>query len=374
MAAGPAVLLTMPYPIEPPFSGAAVRMRHLVKILQEAGLTCTVVAPLGEGGAVPRAEKEMGATLWPIPSRPRVRHFLNPSLMRGSLIAARQGAHLFILGFPYQIFSLWPIAKRFRIPILLDEHNIEWLRFRDLHGRLAGVSMRWVEQLAIRRAAAVSCVSTADQAGLRACFGVNAILAPNGVDTAHFQPGPPDPLLRAMHAIEDNHHVLLFFGPFDYLPNREAATFLRDCLLPAVVRAHPNTTLVLAGRNPPALAAHPNLRITGPVPDMVPYLQLADLVLVPLLQGGGTRLKILEAMACGRCVIATPRGAAGLDIAPGSIILPDLDQFEGTVVDLLKDADARAAIGNAARQASLAHDWRLTLQDFVRLVRRFTDS
>jgi glycosyltransferase involved in cell wall biosynthesis len=278
------------------------------------------------------------------------------------------------LGFPYQVFSLWPIARRYRIPILLDEHNIEWLRFRDLHGRLAGLGMRWVEQFAIRRAAAVSCVSIADQAGLMACYGINATVAPNGVDTAHFFPAPPNPSLRARLGIEDNHNVLLFFGPFDYLPNRRAAELLRERLLPAVVCVRPNTTLVLAGRNPPVLAPHPNLRITGPVPDLAPYLHLADIVLVPLLQGGGTRLKILEAMACGRCVISTPLGATGLDVPAGSLVTAEFDQFEAAVLRHLNDTGARLATGTAARQASLTYDWDQTLEGLVGLVRRYADG
>lgn len=374
MGAGPAVFLTMPYPVEPPFSGAAVRIRALVRVLEEAGVRCAVMAPLGEGGDVLTAEKALGAVFRPISSRPRIRHFLNPSLMRESLAAARQGARVFVLGFPYQIFSLWPIAQRYSIPILLDEHNVEWRRFRDLHGRLAGIGMRWVERFAMRRAAAVFCVSTVDQADLHTAYAIHALLAPNGVDTTHFRPEPPDPSLKTRLGIEDNHHVLLFFGPFDYLPNREAAGILRERLLPAILRARPNTTLILAGRNPPALAPHTNLRIAGPVPDMVPYIQLADLILVPLLRGGGSRLKILEAMACGRCVISTPLGASGLDVPADSLVVAELDQFEAAAVRHLTDTGARLAVGAAARQASLTYDWRHALQGLVALVRRYADS
>jgi len=99
--------------------------------------------------------------------------------------------------------------------------------------------------------------------------------------------------------------------------------------------------------------------VHGTVPDMRPYYRDAAIVVVPLLHGGGTRLKILEAGACGKAIVSTSVGAEGLDFCPGrDLVLADsAEDFAEAVIRLRGDEGQRAHLGRSARQASLKYDW-----------------
>src|SRR5690606_7597333 len=123
------------------------------------------------------------------------------------------------------------------------------------------------------------------------------------VDTGFFEPRPQD---------EDEGRVM-FLGSMDWLPNQDGIRFYCDEVWPEVVRQRPSATFQVVGRNPPpavrALAERPGIEVTGSVPDVRPYLAQASVVVVPLLVGGGTRLKIYEAMAMARATVSTTIGA-----------------------------------------------------------------
>jgi len=191
----------------------------------------------------------------------------------------------------------------------------------------------------------VIAVSEPDAAIFRRRYGwqhVDAI--DTAVDTDFFQPQP-------QQEVRDR---VVFLGSMDWLPNQDGVRFFADDVWPEVIRARPSAVFQIVGRNPPpavvALAQRPGIEVTGSVPDVRPHLAQASAVVVPLLVGGGTRLKIYEAMAMARATVSTTIGAEGLPVAAGTHYLQadTPAQFAGDVVRLLEDDALRRRIGDDA--------------------------
>jgi sugar transferase (PEP-CTERM/EpsH1 system associated) len=178
----------------------------------------------------------------------------------------------------------------------------------------------------------------------------------NGVDCARFQP--------LAEAPEGND--LLFTGVLGYPPNADAVRFFCREILPLVRRAVPDARLLIVGQSPPpdvrALAESEAVELLSDVADIVPCYQRARLAVVPLRAGGGTRLKILEAMALGRAVVSTTIGCEGIGVSHGRDILvaDQAEAFAAGVVWLLRDPAARAELAARARQTvERDYDWPL---------------
>lgn len=178
----------------------------------------------------------------------------------------------------------------------------------------------------------------------------------NGVDTTSFTPanGPGT--------------SLVFVGTMDYFPNVEAAVSFARTVWPALRRQFPNLTLAIVGANPVpevrALAEVEGVTVTGTVPDVRPYYRDALAAIVPLRTGGGTRLKILEAMAAGVPVISSTLGAEGLAVSPDADILiaePDRPEEWIRFVSALSDSpELRARIVSAGRELAVSrYDWEV---------------
>jgi len=145
--------------------------------------------------------------------------------------------------------------------------------------------------------------------------------------------------------------AIAFSGNFDYHPNQTAVAWFAQHAWPKLAAAHPNLKWRLIGMNPESIhrtVAHlPRVELTGPVSDAVDELARAKVVVVPLLSGSGTRLKIVEAWAAGRAVIATPLGAEGFPT--DSLLVAPLDRFTQAVEDVLTDPTLRAHLATKGR-------------------------
>ena len=148
-----------------------------------------------------------------------------------------------------------------------------------------------------------------------------------------------------------------------YHPNQQAIRWFLDAIFPLIQRQIPDARLVVAGASPPQwllARASTHVEVTGWVPDIRPHLQRASVVIAPLLIGGGTRVKILEAQAMRRPVVSTTLGAEGLGTRHGvSIMLADdAASFAARVVDLLSDAELATRIAAQGRTHAARHfDW-----------------
>lgn len=195
---------------------------------------------------------------------------------------------------------------------------------------------------------AVIAVSEQDRRTFEREYGWGHVHAVDtAVDSEYFRPPGG--------AAEDPGRVV-FVGSMDWMPNQDGVKFFARQAWPRILGARPGARFQVVGRNAPAdiraLGQLEGVEVTGTVPDVRPYLAGAAVVVVPLLVGGGTRIKIFEAMAMGKAVVSTTIGAEGLPVEPGEhlILADDPEDLAAAVVGLMGDPGRRAALGAAARR------------------------
>jgi polysaccharide biosynthesis protein PslH len=258
---------------------------------------------------------------------------------------------------------------------VLFQHNVEsviWRRhFENQTGRLKRAffhtqwqKMRAFERASCRRFDAVVAVSEVDRALMRDEFGLsNVYEVPTGVDTDYFRP----------LAGESAPFELVFTGSMDWMPNEDAILYFAKEILPRITSAIPAVSVTVVGRNPsPALTAlaesDRRIAITGRVDDVRPYIGRAAAYIVPIRVGGGTRLKIYEAMAMERPVVSTTIGAEGLPVSDGEelMIADGPEEFAEAVLRVL--GDARLAMRLGCRAGSVVRErfgWERAASRFV---------
>jgi polysaccharide biosynthesis protein PslH len=261
------------------------------------------------------------------------------------------------------------LPDRLPCPAVIFTHNVEseiWRRhaettpgaiarrlYRAQHARMLRFEAR-----TLARFDGVLAVSDADRQSFDALYP-GAIrrpvhVVPTGVDTDYFAPAPSDPASRE----------LVFTGSMDWLPNEDAMQYFCRDILPLIRAEEPGVHLSIVGRAPtPAvkrLADEHGIRVTGRVDDVRPYMKAAAVYVVPLRIGGGTRLKIFEAMSMGKAVVSTTIGAEGLPVTAGEHVMlaDDPPAFAAAVVGLLRDPAQRARVETAARTlVREKYDW-----------------
>lgn len=244
------------------------------------------------------------------------------------------------------------------VPVVLFAHNVEhmiWKRLSQNEIRLwrrALLELEWrkmrqYERRACSRASLTIAVSEADRALLTAnALGASISSIPTGVDTSYFTP----------NGIPEAPAHLVFTGSMDWHPNEDGILHFIDALLPSIRREMPEVSLTVVGRNPTRrllkAAAEAGIQVTGTVDDVRPYVAKAAVYVVPLRVGGGTRLKIFEALAMGKAVVSTAVGAEGLPLLPGIHFLQagDAAEFSRAVISLLRDPGRRRELGMAGRR------------------------
>lgn len=244
------------------------------------------------------------------------------------------------------------------VPVVLFAHNVEhqiWKRLSLVERSLWRRPLLEMEWRKMRRREARACaglpltiaVSEADQAQLATMApGARVCAIPTGVDVDYFRPDRG----------KEKPNRLVFTGSMDWFPNEDGMLHFLDDILPRIRRDIPDVALTIVGRNPSprlrAAATQAGVLVTGTVPDVRPYMAEASVYVVPLRIGGGTRLKIFEALAMGKTVVSTTIGAEGLPLTPGlhGLLADDPANFAHAVVSLIRDAERRRKLGEAGRQ------------------------
>jgi sugar transferase (PEP-CTERM/EpsH1 system associated) len=201
--------------------------------------------------------------------------------------------------------------------------------------------------------------------------GVPCTLVLNGIDTASFQPAP-----KNIH----DHPVIVFVGRMDYFPNIEGIVYFAKQILPIIRQSIPKAELRIVGSSPTRevrkLASRPGISVTGHVPDVRPYLREAIVSIAPLRIARGTQNKILEAMAAGVPVVATPEAAKGIQAVPGEhlLVADTVQAFANHVINVLQNAELRSRLSERGRQQiENSHVWPLSMEildNVLRQIRR----
>ena len=250
-------------------------------------------------------------------------------------------------------------------PLVLGTQNIEhqlWQQRAARAGRperpalLAEAERTLLEEVAAWQRADVCIAVTAEDAAViqAAAPDTPVWVVPAGVDHEPAAGRADHQAAAALRRRYGGAPLLVFGANFAYAPNVEAARYLSEQVLPGVRAVLPETVLLLPGNAPPPavqqLADPPWIVVPGKVPSLRAYLLAADLVVVPLLSGGGVKMKVLEALRLGRPVVTTPVGAQGLlPAAAGAIaVADDREQFSGSIVALWRDPAHRRAMAEAA--------------------------
>lgn len=259
--------------------------------------------------------------------------------------------------------------------VVFDDHNAEYLlqqrafeTDRRHLRRWLGAAYSFIQWQKLRRYEALICrladrvvvVSEADAQALgRLSRDVHPTIIPNGVDVASYRAFtmPPDfPPLQEP--------ALTFTGKMDFRPNVDGVLWFWQEVWPLVRARVPEAHFYVVGQRPhPRLAPmsrDPTVTVTGFVPDVRPYIAGATVYVIPLRIGGGTRLKVLEAMAMGKAIVSTSLGCEGFPLRSGEhLLLADTPSaFAEAVLALLEDASRRQALGVAAQSlAASRYDW-----------------
>jgi sugar transferase (PEP-CTERM/EpsH1 system associated) len=280
------------------------------------------------------------------------------------------GVDLVVADFLQAAANVTPAAAP---PTVLFAHNVEhviWQRMRDVERRgwrrallaLESRKMLRYEAHACARSRLTIAVSDADRRLLAAAApGARVRAIPTGVDVDYFAPD----------GVAEIPGRLVFTGSMDWYPNEDGIVHFIEAVLPRVRREVPAATLSVVGRSPSArlraAAAAAGVHVTGLVDDVRPHMAQAAVCVVPLRIGGGTRLKIFEALSMAKAVVSTSVGAEGLPLAPDRHFLQADDpvRFAEAVTSLLRDSARRRAMGAAGRRlVQERYSWSKVVDEF----------
>lgn len=266
-----------------------------------------------------------------------------------------------------------------KVPMVLFQHNMEamiWKRLAEssknpikrfyLNNQFQRFS-KWEMQLS-RLFDGIITVSDDDSRYARDQYRLKNVRGhvPTGVDVDYFAP---------RKEILADERTIGFLGSMDWLANIQAVDYFVREIYPKIRRRIPDVRFVVIGRNPPKsisdlASGDPSITVTGSVEDVRPHLKACDLMVVPLLTGGGTRIKILEAMAMGVPTVSTTIGAEGLELKRGLHleIADHADEFANVTIDLLSDKQRRQTLADTAHERLVRENgWKMVVDHFLDL-------
>jgi len=270
----------------------------------------------------------------------------------------------------------WRRANGARPLVVFDDHNCEYVLQRRAFETDVRRPERWpgalysliqwkklarYERRCCKAADRVVAVSETDAGALKSLVtGLGVTVVPNGVDIPAYDPHTVEPFDLGPMAI-------VFTGKMDFRPNVDGVLWFVQQVLPLVQVEIPEAHFYIVGQRPHrrvnALRSDPAVTVSGFVPSTPPYIAGAAVYVVPLRMGGGTRLKVLEAMALGKAVVSTSLGCEGFpSMRAGEHLLVEDDEaaFARAVVTLLRDSSQRGTLGEAARALVAArYDWAM---------------
>lgn len=395
------ILCVTPHVPWPLHGGPAVRIYNLVAGLADQGHEVTLLA----GSASP--EEEPIDELDPIVSETHLYRQEPPPRLLGLLrslasslpypsekflsedytdelrrLVESQGFDLALVNYTFMLDAA-PEDVLADVPVVLDQHESEielwqdYVQTGDLVERtFARLNLRKVERMVDRafdRADALVCVSPeeARAASARLPEATPVWTVPNGVDVERYRPGDS-------RAEEPR---IMFCAGMSVERNVRAGTWFANEVFPSVRAEVDDAEFWIVGANPTddieRLGTRGGIEVTGTVLDVRPYYQDAAVVVAPNRQGGFSKVKMTEAMAMGKAIVASPNGAQGLDVEEGRhcSVRGTAEAFAREVADLLQDPKRRAAMGDAARELAVRrYAWSTVTRELDDRIRKLVSN
>jgi glycosyltransferase involved in cell wall biosynthesis len=381
-AARPRLLFVSSRYLFPADSGGKIRTVSVLRGMRDGAFELHLASPLPESGsAVDTAQLDQICDQfigWPMQPRgalfrwTRMRHLASrlpvavatdysSSGRRSIAEQLRQKPDLVVVDFPHAAVLAPP---PYSCPSVLFTHNVEAEIFRR-HAQAANDPLRravWRNQAAkmaryerelLAQFDAVVAVAERDRNHFRSVYGANHVsLIPTGVDLDYFSYSTTPPLRDA------NAGTVVFTGSMDWMANIDGIEHFMDQVWPDIAKARPGAKFIVVGKNPPpslverATAMRLNWTFTGFVGDVRPYVRDAHVYVIPLRVGGGTRIKVYEAMAMGCPLVATRIGVEGLPVEDGRHFV-EADrpaEMAASILALLSDNERRVRLASQARR------------------------
>lgn len=275
-----------------------------------------------------------------------------------------------------------PLFKRHRCRIVLDLHAVEAAMFESIGASTPGDDLRakvlrnilpdrvkLIERQAANSVDQIWLCSKEDARLMKKLHGPSApiCVVPNTVNIAHYEAARAG-LCPRPESVAPTRRTLIFPAVFYWEPNAAAAHFLVEEVFPHLVRVFPECQLLLVGASPtPLMTAaadrEPRIVVTGGVPDTLPFFAAATVMAVPLRQGGGTRLKILEGLAANVSIISTRKGAEGLEMEDGTHLLfaESAEEFIAAIKRIWTDEHLAKNLADQGRALLIrAYSWEVS--------------
>lgn len=275
-------------------------------------------------------------------------------IARALWLASRKPVGAYLSEFPAYVRPLRFARSLFGGKLLLVQHNVEYERIRGQVPELTEKNFRTLKQLELAMCAlADAIVAVSDNDRFKMIEdGVEARKVhtiPHGVDLQSFRDTPVIDV-RERFDIPRGDRLLVYHGTYSYPPNLEAMQVMAGELLPRLARRGVEVSVLAIGSHAPDFPLHEKVRFVGSILDLAEVLPAADLAVVPLQDGGGTRMKILDYFAAGVPVISTSKGIEGIPVTSGreALVIDDFDGMADAVERLLANPDEAAALSGAA--------------------------
>ena len=287
-------------------------------------------------------------------------------------VLRRENIDIIQIELPQGIIATKFITKliRQKIPIIYDAHNVEGDRIKHIKKSqlpfykkiVAPYFIPVLEKISAKCADHIISVSDEDRNRFIEKYNLNEgkiSIIPSGVNKINL------PTLENKDKVKMRFNInseimILFHGTFSYFPNKEAINLIRSYVAPNVMKIKKDILFVIAGLDVPVFEKD-NIKSLGFVEDIYSLIHAADMAIVPILHGGGTRLKILDYMGVGLPIVTTKKGVEGINAKNGehAIIVDDVnDEFINAIKYLIENEEERKRIGtNARRLAEEEYDW-----------------
>jgi len=371
--------MLVPCDIFPPLHGGGVRVRFTIKyLLRTNQLNVFLNHVYSRGGKIDLCHPNLtirycSRTI--LDSLGYRSVLFNPFYLKGSYDLMKANNSDII-----QCELLWSavsgilLKKKFNKPLVFVDHNVEYLKFKELGKFVYSCLLQKIEKICCEQADKVVVVSEVDRSRMIKIYGIpeeKIHIIRNCTDPDVFKYSEEGRAsVRQRYSMSNETIVVTFLGKLDYIPNATAVRYIAERIYPAIVEEYPKSKFLIVGGNYEPLLKYQreNMIFTGYVNNLPDYLSASDIVIIPIDLGSGTRLKTLEAASCSRSIVSTRKGIEGQDFLDNKemIVTESVDQdFTKSIIRLIEDEQLRENLGkNARKKIESQYNWREEIKKF----------